>query len=140
MSNDHFSKTGMFFVGFFTGILLLALAGIFAAGYTLRHPQAVMAKVGYPQMGKMIEKTVSTAPKEYIGRKGDDIAVTAQAFARAYSENRISSDDVQLLGARIFAVMADQQITPAEIDEILRTMRAYAGLSDSVSVPVTGSY
>ncbi len=139
MSNGHFSKAGMFFVGFFTGILLLSLAGILAARYVMKNPQAVMTKVAYPQVSRMIEKTVATAPKEYIGQKQDDIAVTAQAFARAYSENRITPDDVQLLGARVFAVLSDQQITQAEIDDLLRTMRAYAGVPESVmeSAPVT---
>jgi hypothetical protein len=132
MSDGHFSKAGMFFVGFFSGVLVVAVAGILAARYVMAHPQAIVARVGYPQVGKIIEKTVATAPREYIGQKGDDIAVTAQAFARAYSENRISSDDVQLLGARVFSIMADQRITPDEIDEILRTMRAYAGVADPV--------
>lgn len=139
MGNGHFSKAGMFFVGFFTGILVLSFAGILAARYVMKNPQAVMAKVAYPQMGKIIEKTVATAPKEYIGQKQDDIAVTAQAFARAYSENRITPDDVQLLGARVFAVLSDQQITQSEIDDLLRTMRAYAGVPESVleAAPVT---
>lgn len=135
MGNGHFSKAGMFIVGFFSGILFLSLAGIFAARYVMKNPQAVMARVAYPQVGRMIEKTVATAPKEYIGQKQDDIAVTAQAFARAYSENRITPDDVQLLGARVFAVLSDQQITQAEIDDLLRTMRAYAGVPDPVSEP-----
>jgi hypothetical protein len=139
MSNGHFSKMGMFFVGFFTGILLLSLAGVIAAGYVLKNPQAVMAKVAYPQVGKIIEKTAATAPKEYIGQKQDDIAVTAQAFARAYSESRISPDDIQLLGARVFAVLSDQQITPAEIDDLLRTMKAYAGVPESIPDSGTGS-
>jgi len=132
MSNGGFSKTGTFLIGFLTGILFCALVVIGLAGYALRHPQLVMTKVAYPRVGRIIEKTVATAPKQYIGEKEDDIAVTAQAFARAYSESRISSDDVQVLGSKVFAMMADQRITPQEIDEMLRTMKAYAGVPDSV--------
>jgi hypothetical protein len=133
MGNGHFSRVGMFTVGFFTGILVVAVAGLFLVRILLRNPQAVIAKLAVPKVAQIVQKTVATAPREYIGEKQDDIAVTAQAVARAYSENRITPDDMQDIGTKVFSVMADQRITPQEIDEVLRMLKEYAGEPSGVS-------
>jgi hypothetical protein len=131
MGNGRFSKSGMFFVGFFTGILLVAAAAIVIANYVIKNPQWVMGKVATVSVGKLIRKTAATAPREYIGQKQDEIAVTAQAFAKAYSEQRVTPEDVQAIGVKVLSVLADQKITQQEIDEVLRMMQRYAGMPKS---------
>ena len=141
MGNGHFSKSGMFFIGFFAGILVVAAAAIVLANYVLKNPQLVMGKVATVSMGKLIQKTAATAPREYIGQKQDEIAVTAQAFAKAYSEQKVTPEDVQAIGVKVLSVLADQKITQQEIDEVLRMMQRYAGVvesdQESPDVPVT---
>jgi hypothetical protein len=139
MSNGGFSKGGSFFVGFLLGLLAAALAGFLSARYILRHPQQVMARVAMPRVNQMVQRTMSSAPREYIGEKQDDIGTTAHALARAYSEGRVTPEDMQAIGGRLFAMMADQQITPKEIDEVLRMIHKYAGSPDSsAAAPASG--
>jgi len=130
MGNGSFSKSGMFFVGFFCGILLAAAAGLMGARYLIHNPQVVMGKIATAGMGRIIQKTAESAPREYIGQKQDEIAVTAQAFARAYSEQKVTSEDVQAIGVKVLSVLADQKINQQEIDEVLRMMQGYAGVTD----------
>ena len=122
----RFSKAGMFFMGFFSGLLVAAALLVVSAGYVFKHPQIVLTKAGDFGVGRVFEKTMESAPKEYIGKKQDEIAVTAQQFAKAFSENRISPADMQLITARLVSVMADQQITQDEVDETLRMMNRFA--------------
>ena len=133
MANGSFSKSGMFFVGFFCGILLAAAAGLMGAKYLINNPQVVLGRVASAGMGKLIQKTAASAPREYIGRKQDEIAVTAQAFAKAYSEQKITPEDVQAIGVKVMSVLADQKISQQEIDEVLRLMQRYAGVTPAVN-------
>jgi hypothetical protein len=138
MANGSFSKTGMFFIGFFCGILLAAAAGLMGAKYLINNPQIVMTKVASAGMGRLIQKTAESAPREYIGRKQDEIAVTAQAFAKAYSEQKVTPEDVQAIGVKVMSVLADQKINQNEIDDVLRMMQRYAGMT-AVVPPVTAA-
>ncbi len=121
----RFSKTGLFFVGFFSGVLAAALVLAVLAGYAFRHPQAVLIKAGHIGMKRVVEKAVDSAPKEYIGEKQVEIAATAQKFAQAFSENKLAPADVQLLAANFMGMMADQQITKDEIDSMLAMMNQF---------------
>jgi hypothetical protein len=133
MANGSFSKAGMFFVGLFCGILLAAAAGLMGAKYLINNPQIVIGRVALAGMGKLIQKTAASAPREYIGRKQDEIAVTAQAFAKAYSEQKVTPEDVQAIGVKVMSVLADQKISQQEIDEVLRMMQRYAGMPAAVN-------
>jgi hypothetical protein len=123
---SRFSKTGLFFIGFFAGLLVAAGLVIAAAGYVMKNPEVVLVKAADFGIKRVVEKTVESAPKEYIGQKQDEIAATAQGFARAFSENRISPADMQMITARMIALMADQRITEDEIDGMLRLMNQFA--------------
>jgi hypothetical protein len=133
MANGSFSKSGMFFIGLFCGILLAAAAGLMGAKYLINNPQIVLGRVASAGMGRLIQKTAESAPREYIGRKQDEIAVTAQAFAKAYSEQKITPEDVQAIGVKVMSVLADQKINQQEIDEVLRMMQRYAGVTAAVT-------
>ena len=90
-----------------------------------------MGKVASVSVGKLIQKTAESAPREYIGSKQDEIAVTAQAFAKAYSEQKVTPEDVQAIGVKVLSVLADQKITQQEIDEVFRMMQRYAGVPEA---------
>jgi hypothetical protein len=133
MANGSFSKSGMFFIGLFCGILLAAAAGLMGAKYLINNPQIVMTKVASAGIGKMIQRTAESAPREYIGQKQDEIAVTAQAFAKAYSEQKVTPEDIQAIGIKVMSVLADQKISQNEIDDVLRMMQRYAGVTAAVT-------
>jgi len=116
---SRFSKGGMFLVGFFAGMLAAAAVLFLLAGYVIRNPQAVAGKVAQMGMRRVVQKTVEAVPKEYVGEKQDAIASTAQNVAKAFSENRISPEDVQSVASRFFDMMSDQKLSPGEIDEML---------------------
>ena len=120
-----FSRGGMFAIGFLLGILftLLILAGV--TGYVMKHPQQVLVKVADYGVRQTIQKTAQSMPRDYIGQRQNDIAKSAQEFAQAFSENRISQQEMALIGRQFFVVMADQRITPDEIDHLLRTIDQY---------------
>jgi hypothetical protein len=121
-----FSRGGMFAIGFLLGILLtlLILAGI--TGYFMKHPQQVLVKVADYGIQQTVKKTAGSMPRDYIGARQDDIAKSAQQFAQAFSENKITQHEMGLIGRQFFLVMADQKITPDEIDRLLRMIDQYA--------------
>ena len=86
----RFSRGGMFAIGFLLGILLtlLILAGI--TGYAMKHPQQVLVKVADYGIRQTVQKTAQSMPRDYIGKRQEDIARSAQRFAQAFSENRIA--------------------------------------------------
>jgi len=120
------SRTGAFFIGFFLGALVTVLVLVGLAGYVIRHPNVVMNKAMDIGINRVVNKTIQSAPQEYIGQRQDDIANTAQKLAQAYSQNRISPAEMDGLARKMFAVMADQQITQKEIDDLLKTMNRLA--------------
>ena len=120
------SRTGAFFIGFFLGALVTVLVLVGLAGYVIRHPKVMMDKAMDIGLTSVVNKTIQSAPQEYIGQRQDDIANTAQKLAQAYSRNRISSAEMDGLARKIFAVMADQKITQTEIDDLLKTMNRLA--------------
>jgi hypothetical protein len=121
----HFSKGGMFMVGFMSGVLVAAAVLAVTAGYVIKHPQAVLNKAVNLGAKQIVQRTLETAPKEYIGQKQDEIASSAQKFSKAFSENRISPADVQLLSAHLFGMLADQKITREEIDSMLKLVNGF---------------
>ena len=120
------SKAGTFFIGFFVGMLASAIVVIVLAGYFLKHPRIIIDKAADLAVERVVEKTVETVPKDYIGRQQEEIADSARRFADAFSQNRITPAQMNILAKKILAVIADQNITQTEIDEILRMMNKYA--------------
>jgi hypothetical protein len=121
----RFSRGGMFAIGFFSGVLLTLLIAAGVIGYAMKHPQQVLVKVADYGVRQTIQKTAQSMPKDYIGQRQNDIARSAQQFASAFSENRITQNEMGLIGKQFFVVMADQKITPDEIDHLLRTIDQY---------------
>ena len=120
------SRTGPFFTGFFLGALVTVLVFVGLAGYVIRNPKVVMNKAVDMGLNRVVNKTIQSAPQEYIGQRQDDIASTAQKLAQAYSQDRISPAEMDGLARKIFAAMGDQQITQTEIDDLLQTMNRLA--------------
>jgi hypothetical protein len=121
----RFSRGGMLAIGFLLGILftLLVLAGV--TSIIMKHPQQVLVKVADYGVRQTIQKTTQSMPRDYIGQRQNDIAKSAQEFAKAFSENRITQQEMGLIGRQFFVVMADQKITPDEIDHLLRMIDQY---------------
>jgi hypothetical protein len=120
------SKAGTFFIGFLVGILVSAAIVLVLAGYFIKHPKSIIDKAADVAVERVVEKTVQSVPKDYIGRQQEEIANTARRFADAFSQNRITPAQMNMLAKKMLAVIADQKITQNEIDEILRLMNRYA--------------
>lgn len=128
------SKIGLFFLGLFTGVILCAGAAFFMARYVMQHPQAAafraqklgMDKVVEKAVEKSVQKTVSSIPRDMVAVRQQDINHTVQNLTRAYSENRITPTDMQLIAGKFFGMMADQKITPQEMDAMLTFMNQMA--------------
>ncbi|MBN2104505.1 hypothetical protein JW835_10745 [bacterium] len=128
------SRIGNFILGFFFGILL-SLGGIyFTARYAIKNPQVITERARDLGMEKMVEKaveksvqrTVASIPRDVVSVRQDDINRTVQNLTQAYSENRITPTDMQLIAGKFFGMMADQKITPQEMDELLNFMNQMA--------------
>lgn len=115
-----FSKSGTFFIGFFLGILVSAFSAIGLARYVMLHPQQMMVKAMDMGMGQVVEKTAESVPKDYIGQRQNDIAKSAQDLADAFSQDKLTPAEMNLLAQKMLVAVADQQLTTAEIDELIR--------------------
>lgn len=113
-------------MGFFVGVLVSAAVAVGLAGYLIRHPQAVIEKAADIAVDRVVERTVQTVPKAYIGQNQEVIASSARRFADAFSQNRITPTEMNLLAKKMLATIADQKITQAEIDDILQLMNRYS--------------
>jgi len=124
------SKFGAFVGGVFFGILIAAVAMLLFMRYFIRNPQTVLSraenlgvqKVVEKAVEKSVQKTVASIPQDVVAVRQDDINRTVQNLTEAYSENRITPTDMQLIAGKFFGMMADQKITPEEMDEMLRFM------------------
>lgn len=121
-----FSRGGTFFVGFFVGVLFSAFVVVGLAGYFIRYPQKIIVKAVDLGMNRVVEKTVESIPRDFVSERQEEITESAQRFAQAFTQNRISQADMNVLARKFFSVIADQKITPEEIDEILRLVNRYS--------------
>lgn len=121
-----FSKGGSFFIGFFVGILVSALVVVGLAGYFIKHPKTLIEKAADVAVDRVVERAVQSVPKDFIAKRQEAIANSAHRLAQAYSQNRITPAEMNLLVKKMFAAVADQKITPAEIDEILQLANRYS--------------
>ena len=120
------SRAGTFFIGFFVGILVSAAVVVGLAGYLIKHPQTIIVKAADVAVDRVMERAIQTVPKEFIGRNQEAIASSARNFADAFSQNRISSTEMNLLAKSMLSAVADQRITQAEIQRILQLMDQYS--------------
>ena len=114
-----FSRGGTFFIGFFFGMLASVLIAIGLLSYFIRHPQRAMVKMVDMGVNRMVEKTVESVPREYIGQHQEEISESVQRFTQAFSQNRIDSDEMNQIIKKIFAAIADQKVTASEMDGLL---------------------
>ncbi len=122
----RFSKMGVFITGFIVGIVVSVLIAVGLVRYIVQHPQKMIVKAIDMGMDQVVERTVQTMPKDYIGQRQVEISSSAEKFAQAFSQNRISSEEMNSLARAFFQVIADQQITPVEIDHLLDLINQYA--------------
>jgi len=120
------SKIKMFVAGFFVGMLvsILVMAGF--VQFVLRHPNRVLVKAVDMGMNRVVEKTVNSIPRNYIGQRQEDIARSARTLASAYSEDKITPAEMNLLAKQMFSAIADQQLTMEEIDQMLQMINRFS--------------
>jgi hypothetical protein len=121
-----FSRGGTFLVGFFVGVLCSAFVVVGLAGYFIRYPQKIIVKAVDLGMNRVVEKTVQSIPRDFVSERQEEITASAQQFAQAFTQNRISQADMNVIAKKFFSVIADQKITPEEIDEILQLVNRYS--------------
>jgi hypothetical protein len=124
------SRIVLFIAGFFSGLIVSALIVVGVAYYAIQYPQKVIVRAvdfGIDKaVEKTVEKTIQSIPKDYIGKRQGEITSSAERFARAFSQDRISQEEANGIARQFLTSMADQQITPQEIDDLLRLVNRCA--------------
>ena len=120
---NYFSRGRVFLTGFLVGIGFMVLVFIGLAGYAIRYPQKVLVKAFDAGMSRVVGQVEESIPREVIAMRKNDIAESVYRIAQAYSENRISSADIQMLSKNALAAAADKKVTREEIDELLRLVQ-----------------
>ena len=113
-------RWGTFFWGFFLGIVFVCLVAGAGVLYVLKNPGSLVAGAAELGFSGAVEKTVQSIPKQYVADHQGEINEAVDQFIRAYASDRISSEEIHVLSRRIMDAISDQQITPSEIDELLR--------------------
>ena len=128
MSKRRGGSAGIFFGGFLTGIVVVILIFGVVGMSILKNPAKLstlakrfgMTTVVEKTVVKTVTKTVQSIPRGEIAVRQDQINRTFQHLTQSFSENRLTYEDIQKLGDRFFTVMADQSVSPKEIDDLLR--------------------
>jgi len=115
----NFSKTGVFFTGFLSGVVIIIVIGILGITYIIKNPERVMKKAADFGIKQVVVRTMKTVPRKYIAERKDDIVASANRFLQAYSQGNLSTRQLNTLTQKVFESTADQEITPEEIDDLL---------------------
>jgi hypothetical protein len=118
-------KTSKFLIGFVSGMLFTVLLVVASVFYLIKNPQKVMNKAFDMGVRRAVVQTLRSIPRDYIHMNKDEMVESVNHFLQAYSEGRLSSQELQDITQKAFAAIADQKITPEEIDEILKTMNQH---------------
>lgn len=121
----NFSKTGVFFTGLLTGVLIIIVIGILGVTYIIKNPERVMEKAADLGIKQAVVRTMRTVPRRYIAERKDDIVESTNRFLQAYSQGNLSSRELNTLTQKVFESTADQEITPEEIDDILEMINQF---------------
>ena len=128
------STVGSFLSGLFFGILICVIA-IGALGYyAFNNPEKFMNKalaLGGNQLietkvTETVNKTVESIPRDYVALKQKDINQSFNRLTTAYSEGKLSSTDMQMIAGQMYQIMADQKVTPKEIEKLLKFIDSLA--------------
>lgn len=128
MSRGRGGSVGVFFGGLVTGIVVVILVFGILGMSILKSPAKLstlakrfgMTTVVEKTVVKTVTKTVQSIPRGEIAVRQDQINRTFQHLTQSFSENRLTYEDVQRLSDQFFTVMADQTVSPREIDDLLQ--------------------
>ncbi len=118
----NFSRTGVFFTGFLSGVVIIIVIGILGVTYIIKNPERMMEKVADLGIKQALVRTMRTVPRRYIAERKDDIVESANRFLQAYSQGNLSTRQLNTLTQKVFESTADQEITPEEMDDLLNTI------------------
>ena len=71
-------------------------------------------------VSRVVERTIQSIPRAFVAERQDEIALTVRRLTTAYEENRLSSPDIRAMTKKVGEIVADQEVTPAEIDDFIR--------------------
>jgi hypothetical protein len=120
LKKNGFSRTKIFFTGVIAGIVISVLIGMAGVMYLIKNPKIILEKAADLGIKQAVVKTMRTVPREYIARKKDEILESANRFLQAYSQGTLSSKELNVLTQKIFESSADQEVTPEEMDDLLK--------------------
>lgn len=127
MEERQNSGFGKFWAGLAVGILISIAAGLILLLSAMKNPRMLLKaaqKYGLEQaVGKTAMKaasrTLQTIPKDYVALRQEDIGSTVRKLTDAYSDNKLSDQDISRLTGRFYESIADQNVSPEEIDQFL---------------------
>ncbi|HDQ44477.1 MAG TPA: hypothetical protein ENN17_03110 [bacterium] len=127
MTRKRGGSAGLFFGGFAAGLMTAVLVLIIAGMSVLNNPRKMaglakrfgMVKVVEKTVVRTVTRTVHSLPRDVVAIRQDRINRTFRNLTEAYSENRMTFEDIEKLADRIFLAMADQSMTPKELDDLL---------------------
>ena len=122
------SGFGKFWAGLATGILVSIAVGLIFLLSAMRNPRMLLKgaqKFGLVQAVektavRAASKTLQTIPKEYVALRQEVIGTTVRKLTDAYSDNKLNDQDISRLTGRFYESIADQNVSPEEIDQILK--------------------
>ena len=122
------STVGSFFSGLFFGIFICLIAIVALGFYAFNNPDKFLNKALAMGGGQLIEtkvtetvnKTVESIPRDFVALKQKDINRSFNKLTTAYSEGNLSSTDMQMIAGQMYQMMADQKVTPKEIEKLLK--------------------
>lgn len=128
MEERQSSGFGKFWAGLATGILISVAAGLIVLLGAMKNPRILLKGAQRFGLEQAVEKTairaasqtLQTIPKEYVALRQEVIGTTVRKLTDAYSNNKLSDNDISKITGRFYESIADQNVSPEEIDQILK--------------------
>jgi|GEM_PF-1144943 len=128
MQERQSSGFGKFWAGLAAGILISIAAGLIVLLSVMKNPRMLLKaaqKFGLEQAVentaiRAASQTLQTIPKEYVALRQEVIGTTVRKLTDAYSDNKLSDQDISRLTGSFYESIADQDVSPEEIDRFLK--------------------
>jgi len=128
MEQRQSSGSGKFWAGLATGILGSIAIGLILLLSAMKNPRVLLKAAQKYGLEQAVEKTaikaasrtLQTIPKEYVALRQEVIGSTVRKLTDAYSDSKISDQDISRLTGKFYEAIADQNVSPEEIDQILK--------------------
>lgn len=119
------SRGKWFLLGALTGLIGAVLLALAAGLYAVKNPGIILNGVAGRSVEKVVSATLQSIPRETIKENHEEIVEAVRQLSYAYAEDRLPSDTFRDLSSKTFAIVADRQVTPKEIDDLIRSIKRY---------------